>query len=101
MAMPGAASAILAATPPSQMVIAECVKALWAKNVVLKGCLIKPQMVVPGEAFAGPNPSPRDVAQVCGIESSGAAAYQRLRLRTKKGICSTCFRPNGPSYSRR
>jgi len=48
----------------SQMVIAECVKALWAKNVVLKGCLIKPQMVVPGEAFAGPNPSPRDVAQM-------------------------------------
>jgi len=45
----------------SQRVIAECTKALWAKGVRLEGALLKPQMMIPGQACAE-RLAPGDVA---------------------------------------
>jgi fructose-bisphosphate aldolase class I len=38
----------------STRVISTCVAQLWRKNVLLEGCLFKPQMIIPGADFDGP-----------------------------------------------
>lgn len=46
----------------TERVLAACVTQLWRQGVSLEGCLIKPQMVVPGADAKGPKPTPAEVA---------------------------------------
>ena len=46
----------------SERVISEVVTELWKQGVLLEGCLLKPQMVVPGTDFPGPRLQPEEVA---------------------------------------
>mmetsp|Transcript_23060 Transcript_23060/g.64048 ORF Transcript_23060/g.64048 Transcript_23060/m.64048 type:complete len:368 (-) Transcript_23060:131-1234(-) len=45
----------------SERVISSCVAQLWRKNVLLEGCLFKPQMIIPGADFPGPKALPDEV----------------------------------------
>lgn len=47
----------------SERVISRCVAHLWQKNVLLEGCLLKPQMIIPGADYAGPRATPDEVAE--------------------------------------
>eukprot|EP00878_Enallax_costatus_P001823 GHUV01001981.1.p1 GENE.GHUV01001981.1~~GHUV01001981.1.p1 ORF type:complete len:376 (+),score=110.86 GHUV01001981.1:258-1385(+) len=46
----------------SERVISTTVAQLWRKEVQLEGCLLKPQMVIPGADSGAAKPSPDDVA---------------------------------------
>lgn len=46
----------------TERVLSSCVAQLWRQGVSLEGCLIKPQMCVPGADAKGPRPSPEEVA---------------------------------------
>lgn len=47
----------------TERVVGACVAALWRHGVALEGCLLKPQMVIPGAEAEGPRPAPEEVAK--------------------------------------
>lgn len=47
----------------SEQVLHAVMHALWSHGVFLEGCLIKPQMIVPGTEYAGERPSSDDIAR--------------------------------------
>eukprot|EP00877_Chromochloris_zofingiensis_P013601 jgi/Chrzof1/8495/Cz03g13070.t1_FBA1[v5.2] len=46
----------------SERVISQCVAKLWQHNVLLEGCLLKPQMIIAGSEYNGPKPTADDIA---------------------------------------
>lgn len=61
--LPDGAHDIVRCQKASEVVLAAVYKALADHHVFLEGTLLKPNMVTAGQSFAGPKPTPEDVAR--------------------------------------
>lgn len=73
----------------TERVVGACVAALWRHGVALEGCLLKPQMVIPGAEAEGPRPAPEEVAKhtVAALRRWGRGSEGGARGRGC-GMCS-------------
>ncbi|KAG1664120.1 hypothetical protein FOA52_011943 [Chlamydomonas sp. UWO 241] len=72
----------------TERVLSACTAALWRHNVLLEGCILKPQMVIPGADWTGAKATPEEIAR---------ATVSALRRTVPAAIPGIMFLSGGQS----